>query len=218
MQFSRPFYIVIALLFIFSAAFGLFFTWAGLLFAFVGAIFTILLLLVLFIQLVSKNSMTSPLSLLAILWGAQVIGLTANILKPEPAPMLDNPDNPSHQIRYMYNTSLVDQQQIKYFLFESYADNMRERDSIRIYQVMGYLDQNEINEPKQKYHAATILRRGYKSDHFKTGHELAKEAESEDPDLPNITRLKETLHDLWQMKEGRDPDYDTHRLPVPGNI
>lgn len=218
MQFTKTFSLIIALIFLFSAFLGMLFSWSGIVFAFLGAIFTLLLLLLLFIQLFSSNSLINPISLIFILWGAQIIGLGANILRPMPDPILENPDDHAHQLEFMYNTSLSDQQQIKYFLFDTFHDEMRHRDSVRISQLMEYHEEGLIEEPKEKYHAATILRRGYESEHFETGYELAQEAEADDPDLPNITRLKETLYDQWQMEEGAEGEYGTHSLPIPGNL
>ncbi len=202
MQLTNPFKIVVALILVFSSLIGYLLSWSGMLFAFLFGVFSILLILLLFIRLISQKPVGPALTLIGILWGGQVIGIAFNLMKPVPDPLHPNPESSAHAIEYMYNTNNIDRQMLKNYIVRTEKEKMTERDSIRIQQVLKYHEEQQLNRAEEKYRAARILLHGTELEHYRLSYELASEAASLNPDLHGAERIRDEAHERWRRYSG----------------
>ncbi|WP_192349651.1 hypothetical protein [Algoriphagus sp. Y33] len=164
-------------------------------------------LLRVFRKRIRGNWFHTPLAIVSII----LIGLAVGLLRPLHKPLLESGDV-SKDLEYAYMMDQGDRKNLKFFL-GAYRKQMKERDSLRLAQVLNLKRENGIDEGVDKFHAAFILHHNPQRDSilYRQAYSLAKEAASE-PGLTDdfqVQWLSKATYDRWMLSIGKEQKYNT---------
>ncbi|WP_157243473.1 hypothetical protein [Algoriphagus resistens] len=120
--------------------------------------------------------------------------------------------NVSQDLEYAHRMDQADRMNLKFFI-GAFHTQMRERDSIRLNQVLGYSKSGQIEKSRDKFYAAFVLHHNPKKDSslYRKAHTLAQAAAS-DPGLTDdfqVQWLSKATYDRWMLSIGKEQEYDT---------
>ncbi|WPR77361.1 hypothetical protein [Algoriphagus sp. NG3] len=149
----------------------------------------------------------TPLAIISIV----LIGLLIGLARPLQQPVIES-GNVAEDLEYAYTMDQGDRKNLKFFL-GTFRQQMKERDSIRLNQVMELKRANKIVGGIDKFHAAFILHHNPSRDStlYRQAYGLAKEAASE-PGLADdfqVQWLSKATYDRWMLSIDKEQKYNT---------
>ena len=118
-----------------------------------------------------------------------------------PAATIEGSDSSTKdQVAYMFETDQADRVAMRLF-------SLSNRDAARRSVLLKLLNDQPLDDPEAKYHAAMILQHGAEPAHFEQAHQLALEAS--EAGVEESEWLSKAAYDRWQISIGKPQLYNT---------
>ena len=149
----------------------------------------------------------APLAIISVI----LLGLLIGLARPLQEPVIES-GNVAEDLEYAYTMDQGDRKNLKFFL-GTFRQQIKERDSTRLNQVLALKHANKIAGGMDKFHAAFILHHNPERDStlYREAYDLAKEAASE-PGLSEdfqVQWLSKATYDRWMLSIGKEQKYYT---------
>ena len=148
-----------------------------------------------------------PLALI----GLVLFGLVIGLLAPMEEPVAVTGDV-SEDLRYAHKMDQADRMDLRFFI-GAFRAQMRERDSIRLHQVLDFSKADRITKGRDKFYAAFVLHHNPEKDSalYRKAYTLAQAAASEPGLLDDfqVQWLSKATYDRWMLSIGKEQEYDT---------